>query len=89
MPARRPLSSDATTTTVVIPMTIPMTVSMERKRCTQTASMAIARFSLGDIFTLTYSALSATIGSSFDAFSAGYQPLTIPTVADTITESKT
>ena len=35
-PARRPVSSDATVTTVVMPMTMPSTVSSERKRCAHT-----------------------------------------------------
>ena len=44
-------------------------------------------FSRGESF--IYSALSATIGSSFDAFDAGYQPLTTPTAPETNTESNT
>src|SRR5580658_4971915 len=50
MLARSPDNSEATTTTVVMPITIPITVSMERKRCAQTASIAMAMFSLGDTF---------------------------------------
>ena len=36
-PARRPVSSDATVTTVVIPMTIPRMVSSERNRLVHAA----------------------------------------------------
>jgi hypothetical protein len=40
-PSRRPVSSEATVTTVVIPITIPRMVSRERKRCVHTPSIAI------------------------------------------------
>src|SRR5205814_4675463 len=43
-------------------------------------------FSRGDVH---YSALKATIGSSFAAFDAGYQPLITPTAPDTNTDSTT
>ena len=48
MPARSPVSSDATVTTVVMPMTMPSTVSSERKRFAHTADIAIVMFSRGD-----------------------------------------
>src|SRR5579863_5399405 len=88
MLARRPVSSDATVTTVVIPITMPRIVKLERNRCVQTADMAIVKFSRGEIFIFfrtgfRYSALRATMGSSFAAFDAGYHPLMTPTAADT------
>ena len=46
-PWRRPVSSDATVTTVVMPMTIPRMVSSERKRWIHTACRAMRMFSLG------------------------------------------
>src|SRR6202167_4930896 len=50
MPARNPVSRDATQTTVVIPITMPRIVRPERNRCVQTADMAIVMFSLGEMF---------------------------------------
>src|SRR5579871_5782752 len=47
IPCRRPVSSDATVTTVVIPMTMPRIVSSERKRCVQTWRIARFMFSVG------------------------------------------
>src|SRR5215469_16192042 len=49
-PSRRPVSSDATVTTVVMPMTIPSTVRSERNLWLQTACTAICMFSVGLIF---------------------------------------
>ena len=86
-PARRPVSSDATVTTVVIPITMPRMVRKERKRCVQTADIAIACFRAARYS--FYSARSATIGSSFAARDAGYQPLMTPTAPDTKTDSTT
>ena len=85
-PARSPVSRDATTTTVVIPITIPRIVRPDRNLFVHTAVMAIVRFSLGASI---YSALKATIGSSFEAFDAGYHPLATPTAPDTSTDSNT
>ena len=90
MPARRPVRSDATVTTVVMPITMPRMVRPERKRCVQTADIAMAMFSLrGDVHPSTYSALRATIGSSLAAFDAGYQPLMTPTAPETNTDRST
>ena len=50
MPARNPVSSDATVTTVVMPITMPRMVRPERNRCVQTADIAIVMFSFGEIF---------------------------------------
>src|SRR5437763_17035313 len=72
-PARKPVSSDATVTTVVIPITMPRMVRPERNRLVHTADIAMIRFSRGEMF--IYSDLSATMGASFAAFEAGYQPL--------------
>src|SRR5579863_1298932 len=83
----KPVSSDATVTTVVMPMTIPRMVKPERNRCVQTADIAIVIFSFGEIF--IYSALRATMGSSFAAFDAGYHPLTTPTAPETKTDRQT
>src|SRR5215469_16727773 len=49
-PSRKPVSSDATVTTVVMPMTIPNTVSSERNLWFHTACTAICIFSEGLIF---------------------------------------
>src|SRR5580658_7652558 len=92
MPARKPVSSDATVTTVVIPITMPRIVRPERNRCVQTADIAIVKFSLGEIFiqiSERHSDLRATIGSSFAAFDAGYHPLTTPTAPETNTDRNT
>src|SRR5665213_4623853 len=86
-PARRPVRSEATTTTVVIPMTMPRMVSPDRNRLVQTADIAMVIFSFGE--SCIYSDLKATIGSSFEAFDAGYHPLTKHTAPDTNTDSKT
>src|SRR5579863_4032175 len=52
-PWRRPVSREATVTTVVIPMTIPRMVRSERKRCPQTAPKAICMFSTALMFIVT------------------------------------
>ena len=87
-PARSPVSSDATVTTVVIPITMPSTVSSERKRCSPTACMASFTFWVALIFT-NYSARRATTGSSLAARDAGYQPETTPVTPETTSESAT
>ena len=81
-PWRKPVSSDATVTTVVMPITIPRMVSSERKRCVHTACTAICMFSAALIF-MVYSALSAATGSSLAAREAGYHPEATPTTDDT------
>ena len=87
-PSRSPVSSEATVTTVVMPMTMPSTVSSERKRCAPTAWIAIFMFWVALMFT-SYSARRATTGSSFAARDAGYQPETTPTMLDTASERTT
>ncbi len=82
------MSSEATVTTVVMPITMPSTVSSERKRCSPTACMASLMFCPTLIFT-SYSARRATTGSSFAAREAGYQPDTTPTTLETASESAT
>src|SRR6185312_1604738 len=56
-PARSPVSSDATVTTVVIPMMMPRTVRPDRNLWDQTASIAMAMFSRGEIYMLFRSPL--------------------------------
>src|SRR5687768_7424494 len=48
-PCRRPVSRLDTVTTVVMPITIPMMVSSERKRCAQRAPSAMRTFSVGSM----------------------------------------
>src|SRR5215469_9236037 len=50
MPCRKPVSREATVTTVVIPITIPRIVSNERNRCAQTCRIARLMFSVGLMF---------------------------------------
>ena len=82
-PCRRPVSSDATVTTVVMPMTMPRMVSSERKRWRpHRAAAPCCMFCAGLMF-MSYSARSATTGSSLAARDAGYQPETTPTMLET------
>src|SRR5580658_4480226 len=86
MPARKPVSSDATVTTVVIPITMPRMVRPERNRCVQTADMAMVKFSLGEMFTfcLRYSALSASLcPQSYDRIELRRFRCRIPSADDT------
>ena len=82
------MSSEATVTTVVIPITMPRIVSSERKRWSPTACIAIFMFWVALIFT-NYSARRATTGSSFAAREAGYHPETTPVTPETTSESAT
>jgi hypothetical protein len=87
-PWRKPVSSEATVTTVVMPMTMPRMVSSERKRWIHTAPTATRMFSATLMFTV-HSARRATTGSSLAARAAGYQPEAMPTMLETASESAT
>ena len=82
------MSSEATVTTVVMPITMPSTVSSERKRCSPTAWMASLTFCAALMFT-NYSARKATTGSSFAAREAGYHPETTPVTLETASDNAT
>ena len=87
MPLRKPVSSDETVTTVVMPITIPRMVSPERNLLVHTEETAMCTLSAGLILMLLgapfYSAISATTGSRRAACRAGYQPEMMPTPAET------